>query len=438
MNPQKRRTSLRAMALLLTVMMLALPAAAQSAANPEISRLIKVATAGGDGVIFTTDDFTALLPAGIELDGILLISVPAPVDGRLQVGGRILLSGEAVPFEMLDALTFVPSASIGQVQADFRYLPIIGRGVGAAAVSAEIIVVPKTHTPPTVQGFEATTYRNIPIYGALLGKCEDDSPLTYQITAKPARGTVTILDNGTFNYTPYHNKTGSDTFRYIAINSAGQKSAEATVRVRIERPRSNITYADMAGNSAWYAATALAEHGLFVGDRIGGQFFFAPERTLTRGEFLAMAVMAAGLPLDTAATVTGFSDDASTPSWVKPYANSAVEAGIISGIQAGGRLLLSSESTITRAEAAVMIDNLLRLSTLTDIPRLDPDDAVPVWAAGAKHALTEARIMPTRGGRMEADAYLTRAEAAKMLIAMRESLNLNQRRGGLLSWAFDW
>jgi hypothetical protein len=85
-----------------------------------------------------------------------------------------------------------------------------------------------------------------------------------------------------------------------------------------------------------------------------------------------------------------------------------------------------------------MLDNLLRLSTQADIPPFDEDDAVPVWAAGAKHALTEARIMPTRGGRMDADAFLTRAEAAKMLIAMRESLAANQRRGGLLSWAFDW
>jgi hypothetical protein len=425
--------------LFLTALLLTIPMAAQSTPAAEtMPRLIKVATAGGDGVTFTSDDFTALLPAGIDLDGILLITIPDPADGKLRLNGRALLSGEAVPFELLDALTFVPTAQTGQVQAAFQYLPIIGRGLQALAVNAEIIVVPKTPVPPTVQGFEAATYRNIPIHGVLLGKGDAGDVLTYQITAKPARGSVAVMDNGMFSYSPYHNKTGNDSFKYVVINASGQKSAEATVRIRIEKPRSKVTYADMAGNSAWYAATALAEHGFFIGDKIGGLYFFSPERTLTRGEFLAMAVTAAGLPLDTAATVTGFADDEATPSWVKPYANSAVEAGIIGGIQAGGRLLLSSESTITRAEAAVMLDNLLRLSTLTDVPDFRADDAVPVWAAGAKHALTEARIMPTRDGRMEADAYLTRAEAAKMLIAMRESLNANQRRGGLLSWAFDW
>ena len=35
--------------------------------------------------------------------------------------------------------------------------------------------------------------------------------LTYHVVKKPARGAVTVQEDGTFVYTPYENKTGKDT-----------------------------------------------------------------------------------------------------------------------------------------------------------------------------------------------------------------------------------
>ena len=49
---------------------------------------------------------------------------------------------------------------------------------------------------------------------------------------------VTLAEDGSsqFVYTPYENKTGSDSFTYVAIDPAGNSSPEAKVSLRIDKP----------------------------------------------------------------------------------------------------------------------------------------------------------------------------------------------------------
>jgi hypothetical protein len=64
-------------------------------------------------------------------------------------------------------------------------------------------------------------------------------------------------------------KKGKDSFTYVAIDSGGNISDEATVTVNIKKQSTNITYSDMSGNSSNYAALMLAEKGVFTGESWG-------------------------------------------------------------------------------------------------------------------------------------------------------------------------
>ena len=66
-------------------------------------------------------------------------------------------------------------------------------------------------------------------------------------------------------------------FGYRAVDETGARSQEATVIIKIEKQKTSTTYADLAGHPAGYAATALAENGIFTAESVAGR-----ERVLAR------------------------------------------------------------------------------------------------------------------------------------------------------------
>lgn len=62
----------------------------------------------------------------------------------------------------------------------------------------------------------------------------------------------------------------------------------------------------MDGDPAHKAALRLAETGVYVGQQVGDRYFFQPDATVSRAQFLTMAMAAVGLePLDQV-SLTGF------------------------------------------------------------------------------------------------------------------------------------
>ena len=103
------------------------------------------------------------------------------------------------------------------------------------------------------------------ITGCLDAVAGEGDTLTFQLTSTQARGAVTLAEDSTsqFVYTPYENKTGRDSFTYVAIDPAGNTSPEARVSLRINKPDTKVTYSDL-DNVAWAAdleeyKAALAE-----------------------------------------------------------------------------------------------------------------------------------------------------------------------------------
>ena len=269
---------------------------------------------------------------------------------------------------------------------------------------------------PIAENLEISTFVDTSVGGQLKALDPESGPLTFHITTPPRKGDIELGDNGSFVYTPNQGKRGRDYFGYKAENSKGEMSSEATVVIRIERQRAAVRYSDMDGHGAAAAAITLAERGIFVGERIGNQHVFNPERKVTRAEFLAMCLNLIDANILTGVMSTGFADDDDIPSFMKPYISTALLKGVINGYSDGHRkAVFNGGDYIRYSEAAVMLNRVLNL---TDVNPSAYEGMVPVWAVQASANLSACRI--TTYAQREYSDFLNRADAAKLLLgAMR-------------------
>lgn len=267
---------------------------------------------------------------------------------------------------------------------------------------------------PIARDLEIKAYRGVPYTGTLRAIDNEGDTLTFSIVEAPRKGALELGEEGLFVYTPDKNKAGSDRFTYTAVDESGNVSEIATVKIKIARVSSGVVYADTADTECATAAVDLAEHGVFVGARVGGDWFFEPERTVTRGEFVTMAMAAAGIePSDV--TATGFADDAAIPTWAKGSAAGALRSGVVYGVPTEAGVVFSPASAVTLSEAAAMLDRILRV---TDVDLADFDEDEPVWYAQAAANLASVGVAPAGGYTSEAlSRGLTRGEAAELLSA---------------------
>ena len=276
---------------------------------------------------------------------------------------------------------------------------------------------------PIAENFSLTTYRDVAVSGTFSAVDPEGDPLTFRVTKNPARGAITFAEEGSarFTYTPYENKTGKDSFTYVAEDGEGNVSQPAVVSIKIQKPDTKVTYSDMAGNPAHKAAIALAERDIFVGEQMGETWFFRPEAPVTREEFLAMAMDVVELETLPEATMTGFADDDSISVWAKPYVASALRAGDGDGAE------FAPDRVITQTEAAVMLNRLLQVSDVAATGALS-QDAAPAWAYQSVVNLEAVGVLnPEEDGSLSLSPSLTRAQAAEMLLSALEVLDFRDR-----------
>lgn len=286
---------------------------------------------------------------------------------------------------------------------------------------------------PYARDLKIGTYRNIPYEGRFLASDSEGDDMTYKVVREPKKGTV-VIDGMSFTYTPEKNAVGGDSFTYVATDSGGHDSLPATVTVTIEKTRSGVAYADMDDHpSAAAAAQYLAESGIFTGAKIGERYYFEPEKTVSRSEFLALVMETAGRKVD-AVTMTGFCDDASIPVWAKAYASAGVADGIVQGKTTEQGAAFRGEETITYNEAATILNRALNMGNV-DVSVLYADrESVPSWASQAVGNMEALSVLSAGSfGSQTMGLPVNRAEAAKMLSAAKTLLNGEQSS----SWQ-DW
>ena len=252
--------------------------------------------------------------------------------------------------------------------------------------------------------------------------------LRYRLSEKPARGSVELAEDGTFVYTPFENKTGKDRFTFVAEDEAGNVSEPAKVEVRIRKPSTKVTYADMSGVPSYNAAIKLAEEGVMVGERIGDSYYFRPDEPVNRSQFMAMAMSALGSEPLAETLTTGFADDEAIPSWCKGYVSAAVQQGIVRGYPGlDGRPTFSPNGLVTKAEAAVLLDRMISTTDVA-VTTFYPDTvAAPAWAFQAAVNLESAGVMPASvSGGLELEETLTRGQCAQLLAGAMEVMEARE------------
>lgn len=383
--------------------------------TPVVYNLLKNAPAGG-AITFSEGDF---LTNGGELDAIVLSALPDKQAGALTLGGQLLRVGDVISMNAVDGLTYTPKDSEAASTAKFQFLPVFADGTSGQEVSAELFLLAEENGAPVARDLELTTYKNVAVTERFDGVDPEGDLLTYHIIKKPARGAVTVQEDGTFVYTPYENKTGKDSFTYVAVDAVGNSSDPATVKVRIEKPDTKVNYADMDGHPAQKAAIRLAEEGIFTGVCMDGCYFFQPDEPVTRSQFVAMVMDTAGLEALEDVERTGFADDGAIETWAKPYVASALKSGLIQGsLDAAGQVVFRGEGTVTTAEAAVLLDRALQVTDV-DAQTFAAADT-PAWAAQSAANLSTCGVLESNTG---LGTELTRGEAAQLLCAALELLD---------------
>jgi len=351
---------------------------------------------------FTGQEFS---PSQEPLVGICITGLPDTSTGTVLLGNRVLRPGDILTAEQLDKLTFHPLRTQDDAQAAISYLPIYKNRVEKTAVMT-IGIRGKEDKAPSAQDFSIETYKNLPNNGTLKASDPEGGALTFTVVRGPKRGTVEVKADGTFSYTPKKNKVGVDSFTYTAADPAGNVSRVATVTVQILKPTDNRQYADTAGYSCRFEAEWLRNSGLFVGEQVGGNACFYPDKTVSRGEFLAMVVQILDIPTENTENI---SIPATTPQWLRPYLAAAQRSGLMANWQNTGTL----SDPITGAEAAVMLQNALDLTVSSKVLEAEQTSAkeedIPSWAAAS---LT---VMAENGVVLDANLPLTRADAAQAL-----------------------
>ena len=171
-----------------------------------------------------------------------------------------------------------------------------------------------------------------------------------------------------------------------------------------------------------------------MGRYVNGRYFFDPDQTVTRAQFLTMAMSVAGLEDLDGITLTGFSDDDAIPTWAKGAVSAALKAGVVQGSRdESGAPVFGAGDSISRAEAAVMLDNLL---DITDVPVavFSVEGAAP-WAAQAAANLSASGILRANtAGAVQLADTLTMADAASMLDGALDVM-ASRDSGSWLPWA---
>lgn len=285
---------------------------------------------------------------------------------------------------------------------------------------------------PVAREIEIRTYRGIPYQTQFLAADSEGDDMTFAVVDQPRKGTVTI-DGANFTYTPEEGVTGGDSFTYAATDSAGHVSQPATVTVTIEKTKSGVTYADTQNSAAATAAQHLAEAGIFTGAKIGDQYYFEPDKSVSRSEFLAMVMETAGRDV-TGVTMTGFCDDESIPTWAKAYAAAGVADGIVQGRTTAEGVAFQGERPISFNEAATVLDRVLDLGDVElDVWYADREE-VPSWAAQAVGNMEAVSVLSAGSfGSETMERAVTRADAAQMLSAAKTLLD-GEEPGGLFGW----
>ncbi|MBQ9131257.1 MAG: S-layer homology domain-containing protein [Clostridia bacterium] len=373
----------------------------------------------GNDIVFSEDAFARALNLS-KVTSITIRSLPAVTEGELLLGSTRIAQGQTVSAANLPYMSFEP-ASADVAVASFTFVA----NEGSIPMVCRMYQLSSPNYTPTVSmasglSLNVSTYKDLRAYGTLSAYDPDGDTPVFEIVSYPKNGSVRLEDAtlGTYVYTPEKGFVGSDAFSYVARDRYGNYSASATVKLKVAPSGTSVTYADMQDSTAYNAALALTESGIMSGKQVGNTYYFYPNEGVRRVEFLVMAMHAAGITEVPKAQQTVFADDADIPENMKGYVAAAYTLGYVNGTNVEGELCFLPNEEITRAQAAVILGNIVGISDVAVTPTFADASEIPVWAKDAIYSLNAVGIMTAMDGNISPTAKLTREQTALLLAAV--------------------
>ncbi len=373
----------------------------------------------GSPITFEKSDFARAMNLS-SVRSVTVTKAPSPSEGELRLGNVILTGGQTVSGSNLSNLSFV-SAKSGVSTGSFRFT-VNGSPV---EMTCQLYLLEQVNEAPTLSmvpktALTVSTHQNITLYGELPSYDPDGDLTTVEIVSYPKSGILILTDrqSGSYTYTPTAGKVGKDSFTYVVRDPYGNYSASATVSLQIVKPSVSVVYDDLQGHSGYNAALSVTEAGLMQGTMSGHATYFEPEGSVSRGEFLVLAMKAMGIDDPGTGDASVFADHADLSDEERNYVAAAYRLGYIKGEESGGELCFFPDRAITRAEAAVILGRMLDASAPTVKPVFSDSEDIPTFAQASLEAMTYLGILDDKEGKAAPRAAVTRIEAAEILCAL--------------------
>ncbi|MGM9635675.1 MAG: S-layer homology domain-containing protein [Candidatus Avispirillum sp.] len=367
---------------------------------------VTVSALSGESVSFDADKFADA--AGDSHDSVRITSLPQAETGTLYYNDAEATVGQVIAFDKLEDLSFVPAEGVESASFNFTY-------DGAYTMTCSILYGDSVNNAPTVLQCPAlSTFASTNCSGTMRAADADGDALSFEVLQYPENGQLSYDEqSGDFVYSASE-KTGEDSFVYRVRDEWGDVSGEGRVSVNVKADTSRITFADVEADACCAsAAAAVTDAGIMTFTEDGGKNLFRPTEKMTRLEFLVAAMDAFGADKLPKAANTGFADSDDVDSKYRSYVYSAAKLGIVKGIDTDNGCCFMPDRNITKAEAAVILNNIIGYEAEEASSSLYTD-GVPAWAQSSVDAVCELGIMGTSGGRIGAGDELTRSEAAQM------------------------
>ena len=379
----------------------------------------------GQKLCFSDLDFKSAFAIS-DFDKITINTIPTSKEGTLLLAGRRVKAGQSIKRKNVSALVFVPATAEVEY-AEFTFT-IENSGSKTPSV-CKMRFIDKINYAPTVPdentaSLSITTQADISVYGKLAGEDPEGDVLEYIIAAYPKNGTLSLTDkeNGNYKYTPISSFTGYDSFTYVLRDEYGNYSRPRTVGVHIIERMSSEVYADMTNRSEYNAAIAMSAMGIMGGRVLGDDKYFMPDETVSRAEFVAMAMKAYGMRADTSLTKTFFEDNKEIPTSLVSYVATAQRVGIVNGNFGSNGLVFEPNRAITKSEAAEIICAIMGCVPSSEDAEYTENASVSLSARSDVRMMFTLGIFEGNIEELNGSEPVTRAEAAEYLYRMSKNV----------------
>ena len=352
-------------------------------------------------VRFNENDFDSVLG---KAEYITFSSVPAKAAGSLYFGGKTIKSGQTVSRTALKGVSFVPfTDTAGEV----NFLVSNAESPDTKNGVCTIFILESINLAPVTEECSFDTLESISHKGYLKAYDPEGDKISFSVTSSPKHGTLRLLDeqSGLFMYTPKDGFTGRDVFKFKVTDKYGNRSQNRTVTIHVNQSQSPAVFNDMTNHWAHASAIKISKTGILGGEISDGKLCFRPEKEVSRGDFVAIVLIAAGFENSvTKNDITSFSDDMSIPHNMKSYAAFAQKSGFINGYPEKDGAVFGWDKSITRNEAASIISRILFTQSQNAIDT--------VVSAGI--------MSGTSPGFFDGNSKITRAQLAKIYCNIKE------------------